>query len=103
MRRRTRLASGCWWPRRAPAPTHARRPRVPRARTAYLYERAMHGPWIEAWQDLPGHPYNELFLRLGVRAIAYAPVRDGSRAIGFLAIGSAVRRAEEQLSSVMPA
>ena len=50
--------------------------RVPHRRTEYLRERAEEGPWMEPWADRPWHPYNEVFMRQGVRGIAYAPVRD---------------------------
>ena len=80
----------------------APRRRLAKARTAYLQERARQGPWIEAWQDRPNHPYNDLITRLGVRALAYTPVRDGPAVIGFMVVGSSVTKAEEQLSSVMP-
>lgn len=85
--------------------THERAPRrrVPRARTTYLHERALQGPWIEAWQTHPRHPYNELITHLGIRAFAYTPVRDGAAVVGFLVVGSAVTKAQEQLAKVMPA
>ena len=87
------LASGEAAPRR----------RVPRTRTVYLRGQAERGPWIEAWTNRPSHPYNELFMRLGVRAIAYAPVRDDGKVIGFLHISSALDDAEEKLSAALPA
>jgi len=77
--------------------------RVPQRRTAYLVERANRGPWIERWEDRPGHPYNQLYLELGARAVAYAPVRDGQQVIGFLHITSTAENAEEQLADRLPA
>jgi PAS domain S-box-containing protein len=77
--------------------------RVPKRRTAYLKARSASGPWIAAWNDLPGHPYNDLFMGLGVRAIAYAPVRTGEQLIGFLHVSSAEPNAQELLTEVLPA
>lgn len=77
--------------------------RVPKSRTAYLRGQSERGPWIEAWKDRQAHPYNELFMRVGVRAIAYAPVRDRGKVIGFLHISSAHPDAEERLSTALPA
>jgi PAS domain S-box-containing protein len=77
--------------------------RVPLERSIYLRERARRGPWIEAWEERPTHPYNAIFMRLGVRAIAYAPIRDRGEAIGFLHISSAAPEAEELLSASLPA
>ena len=57
--------------------------RIPKRRAAYLKARSASGPWIAAWENLPGHPYNDLFMSLGVRSIAYAPVRSADRLIGF--------------------
>ncbi|HEY7599548.1 MAG TPA: EAL domain-containing protein, partial [Candidatus Limnocylindrales bacterium] len=77
--------------------------KVPKRRTAYLKARAASGPWIAAWRDLPGHPYNRLFLELGVQAIAYAPVRSGDALIGFLHLSSAEPNAQEVLGDLLPA
>jgi EAL domain-containing protein (putative c-di-GMP-specific phosphodiesterase class I) len=77
--------------------------RIPRRRTDYLRERAGRGPWIEAWESRPWHPYEEVFRLLGVRAVAYAPVRDGDNVIGFIHISSASPQAEERLSDALPA
>jgi PAS domain S-box-containing protein len=80
-----------------------RLPRVPRDRTEYLHTRAHSGPWIERWEDRPWHPYNALFTELEIGAIAYAPVRDGDRVIGFLHLGRSGPRAEETLADLLPA
>lgn len=77
--------------------------RVPRRRTAYLVEQANRGPWIERWVDRPWHPYNQLYMELGARAVAYAPVRDGEQVIGFLHITSTADNAAEQLADRLPA
>ena len=77
--------------------------RVPLERSRWLREHAGRGPWIAAWEDRPTHPYNPIFTRLGVKAIAYAPVRDRGETIGFLHISSASPDAEETRSSALPA
>ena len=76
---------------------------VPRRRTAYLQEQAERGPWIEAWSDRPWHPYNDLFIELGIRAVAYAPMKHGDQVVGFLHVTSAADGADEALSEVLPA
>lgn len=77
--------------------------RIPRRRSEYLRSQAGRGPWIEAWHALSWHPYNDVFAALGVRAIAYAPVRDGQRVIGFLHISAGTAQAEELLANALPA
>ena len=77
--------------------------RLSRERTAYLRAQAHRGPWIERWVDTPGHPFNPTLTRLGVRTIAYAPVRDGERVIGFLEISSSSPDANELLGLALPA
>ena len=57
---------------------------VPVERSAYLRERASHGPWIERWRARPGHPYNDVILEQGIRALAYVPIRRGDAVIGLL-------------------
>lgn len=76
---------------------------VPRKRSEYLRARAAAGPWIEIWHDRPDHPYNDLFTALGVRAIAYAPVRSGTHVIGFLHASSTAVDADETLTETLPA
>ena len=77
--------------------------RVPRARTDYLRERARLGPWVEAWEHRAWHPYNEPFMRAGVRGIAYAPIHDRANLVGFLHLGSAADNWREQLTEQLPA
>ncbi len=78
-------------------------PRLPRGHAAYLREQASRGPWIERWENRAWHPYNELFLDLGVTALAYAPVRDGDEVVGVLGISSASPQADDLLAEVLPA
>jgi PAS domain S-box-containing protein len=82
-----------------PAPAYRQ---VPAQLSTYLRERSASGPWIEAWRDSPSHPHDELYATLGVRAVAYAPIRDGSNVIGFMSVGSASDDAEGLLASTMP-
>ncbi len=79
------------------------RRRLPKQRVEQVRQRAAQGPWIEAWEDRPVHPYNGLLKGLGVKAIAYAPVRDGTDMIGYLLISSAAPNAEITLSQSLPA
>lgn len=79
------------------------RRRLPRARVEEVRAQADKGPWIEAWHDRPGHPYNELLVSRGVKAVAYAPIRNGDQVFGYLLISSAADHAEEALSAAMPA
>ncbi len=58
--------------------------RIPAERSQYLRERAALGPWIEQWEDQPGHPYNQLINGLGISALAYSPVRHRQHLIGLL-------------------
>ena len=76
---------------------------LPKRRVDQVRQRAFNGPWVEAWEDRPWHPYNKLLNGLGVQAVAYAPVRDGGEMIGYLLISSAVPRAGERLTQVLPA
>lgn len=77
--------------------------RVPLERSRWLHDQARRGPWIQVWVEQPAHPYNSIFMRLGVKSIAYAPVRDRGEVIGFLHISSASPEAEEVLTSALPA
>ena len=62
---------------------------LPAERSAYLRERASRGPWIEAWDPEPKHPYRAIARTLDVRTIAYAPIRSDGDTVGLLAVGSA--------------
>ena len=77
--------------------------RLPAWRAAYLRDQCKRGPWIEAWRPNPDHPYNAAFGVIGVKATAFAPVRDGKDVVGFLIINSAVDNAEQQLAEAVPA
>lgn len=75
---------------------------VPVERSAYLRERASHGPWIEQWRSRPGHPYNLVLLEQGIRALAYVPIRGGDAVIGLL-IATGTDGTELGLAELLPA
>jgi PAS domain S-box-containing protein len=75
---------------------------VPAERSAYLRERASHGPWIEQWRRRPGHPYNEAILEQGIRALAYVPIRGGDHVMGML-VASGIDGTELGLAECLPA
>jgi EAL domain-containing protein (putative c-di-GMP-specific phosphodiesterase class I) len=74
--------------------------RISRMATARLRERADRGPWIQDWRGTQGHAHNELYALLGVKSLAYAPVRYGGVLIGFLVVSSAIQPA---LMDALPA
>lgn len=62
---------------------------LPDARAAYLYERAAQGPWAEAWRPRPQNgQYGRAMADLGIKAIAYAPIRNGDGLLGLVAAGT---------------
>jgi EAL domain-containing protein (putative c-di-GMP-specific phosphodiesterase class I) len=71
--------------------------RLPAQLSRRLHERAAEGPWIEPWMNRPSYPYNQILSGLGVRAIAYAPVRHEQRLIGLLEVH--VRGSVEELAT----
>ena len=62
---------------------------LPAERSAYLRERANRGPWIEKWDPDPKHPYRAMVRSLGVRMIAYVPIRSDGDTVGLLVVGTA--------------
>jgi len=62
---------------------------LPAARAAYLYERAALGPWAEAWRTRPEDgQYGRQIGQLGLRASAFAPIRNGEGLLGLVAVGT---------------
>ena len=62
---------------------------LPRARAAYLHERAGQGPWAEVFRPRrEDGPYGRAMAAIGVRAIAYAPIRAEERLLGVVAAGT---------------
>lgn len=76
---------------------------LPPWRATYLREQCKRGPWIEAWRPDPDHPYDAVFRAMGMKATAFAPVRDGDNVVGFLIINSAAENAEQLLADAVPA
>jgi PAS domain S-box-containing protein len=72
-------------------------------RSRQLRDRAADGPWIEQWVKRPGHPYNQLLSHLGVRSVAYAPIRNDHRLIGLLVIYAEGSWQEVAVAEVLPA
>lgn len=69
-------------------PIAAGRP-IPAARAAYLYQRACQGPWAEAWVPRPADgAYGQALADVGIRAAAYAPIRNGEGLLGLIAVGT---------------
>jgi len=62
---------------------------LPAARAAYLYERAALGPWAEAFRARPEDgAYGRRLADLGVKAAAYAPIRNGESLLGLILAGT---------------
>ena len=62
---------------------------LPDERAAYLYQRALQGPWAEAWssRDEDG-AYGAMMTDLGIKASAYAPVRNGQGLLGLVVVST---------------
>ena len=62
---------------------------LPAARAAYLYERASQGPWAEAWKPRAADGrYGQAMAEVGIRAVAYAPIRNGEGLLGVVAVAT---------------
>jgi PAS domain S-box-containing protein len=59
---------------------------LPSERSAYLRERASHGPWIEDWNPGADHPYAAVGGELGIRVLAYVPIRSSGDTVGLLVV-----------------
>lgn len=78
---------------------------LPAQRARYLYERAMQGPWAEEWQPRSADgSYAQSIADAGIRAVAYAPIHNGTQLIGLLATatrdGAYVRHLVDHLPAV---
>jgi PAS domain S-box-containing protein len=67
---------------------------LPLERSKQLWQRAIDGPWIEAWVNRPANPYNQISSHLGIHSVGCAPVRYDGRVIGLL-LASAREGVEE--------
>ena len=77
---------------------------LPARRARYLYERATQGPWAEAWQVRPGDGrYGAAVAELGIRAVAYAPIRNGEGLLGVVAAGTRDEAYARHLIDHLPA
>jgi PAS domain S-box-containing protein len=76
---------------------------LPAGRSAYLRERAAHGPWVEHWQPDDDHPYAGRYAVLGIMAHAYAPILVDGEAIGLLILGSDTVDAIDRMAERLPA
>ncbi|MHB8958101.1 MAG: PAS domain-containing protein [Candidatus Limnocylindrales bacterium] len=84
-------------------PMSAGRP-LPAARAAYLQERAAQGPWAEVWR--PRHrdgAFGRAIADLGIRAMAYAPIRNGEGLLGLIAAGTRDADYVEHMVNHLPA
>ena len=62
---------------------------LPTARAEYLYGRSAQGPWAEAFRPRPEDgAYGQMTAATGIRAMAYAPIRNGEGLLGVLAVGT---------------
>ncbi|MCI0582505.1 MAG: EAL domain-containing protein, partial [Chloroflexi bacterium] len=62
---------------------------LPLERSAYLRDRASHGPWIEDWAPAPDHPYAAIGRDQGVKVLAYVPIRSDGDGVGLLVVSAA--------------
>ncbi len=76
--------------------------RIPAQRSRRLAERAQEGPWVEAWVPRAAHPYDQLHSEMGTVALAFGPIRHGTRLIGHLTVASAEVDAVASLTEVLP-
>ncbi|MEW5992521.1 MAG: EAL domain-containing protein [Chloroflexota bacterium] len=61
---------------------------LPLERSAYLRERAGQGPWIEAWDPAPDHPYAGIGREQAAKVLAYVPVRSDGDVVGLLVVNA---------------
>ena len=62
---------------------------LPANRAAYLYGRALQGPWSEAWKARPEDgAYGIATTEAGIKASAFAPIRNGNALLGLVAVGT---------------
>ncbi len=62
---------------------------LPPARAAHLHDLASQGPWAETWTARPEDgEYGRLVQAAGVKAVAYAPIRNGEGLLGVVAAGT---------------
>ena len=77
--------------------------RLPHQLSRQLLGRAAEGPWIEPWMNRQGYPYNQLLAGVGVRSLAYAPVRYDGQLIGLLVIQATDPVDKAAIAEALPA
>ena len=77
--------------------------RLPHQLSRQLLGRAGEGPWIEPWMNRQGYPYNQLLGGVGVRSLAYAPVRYDGQLIGLLVIQATDPVDKAAIAEALPA
>ncbi len=77
---------------------------LPASRATYLYDRAMTGPWAEAWRvRREDGEYGRTIDGLGVRAVAYAPIRNGEALLGVVCAATSDEEFARHLIDHLPA
>ncbi|MES2209354.1 MAG: PAS domain S-box protein [Chloroflexota bacterium] len=62
---------------------------LPATRAKYLQDRAAQGPWAETLRPRPEDGrYGQMMAEVGMRAMAYAPIRNGDGLLGVVAVGT---------------
>jgi PAS domain S-box-containing protein len=77
---------------------------LPRARGAYLRQRARRGPWVDRWmaRDEDGD-YGRAMTEMGLRGVAYAPFGAADDPIGLVVIGTTSTTAAGRIHEQVPA
>jgi len=84
-------------------PIAAGRP-LPATRATYLYERALLGPWAEVWHARAADgSYGRQMAHAGIRAVAYAPIRNGEGLLGYVSSGTCDKAYAAHLVKNLPA
>jgi EAL domain-containing protein (putative c-di-GMP-specific phosphodiesterase class I) len=69
-----------------------------------LYQRAVQGPWAETFGPRPEDGrFGEEMAEMGIRAIAYAPIRNGDGLLGVVAAGTCDETYAQHLIDHLPA
>lgn len=85
------------------APLAPGRP-LPASRARYLYERAALGPWAEVYRPRQiDRAYGRAMAEIGMRAFAYAPIRNGEGLLGLVGIGTRDETFARHLVAHLPA
>ncbi len=62
---------------------------LPTERAHYLHQRALQGPWAEPWRtQVADGALADAAATLGIKAAAYAPIRNGDGLLGLVAAGT---------------